>query len=134
MPLTEKQKNFAREYFTNGGNATQAYLFAYDSNSERAASIEASRLLDKPEIQAYIGTLNKPLERAAIAERETKRQWLWNMINNSAAKDSDRLTAMQILCKMDQEFVNINANITTDNNLQHIDIDVLKRLTSPTSE
>lgn len=134
MALTEKQKAFAREYYKNGGNGRDAYLFAYDSNSEHSASVEASRLLDKPEIQEYIATLNRPAERMAISERERKRQWLWNMIDNPSVKESDRLTAMNILNKMDSEYMNINVNAQTNNDLEHIDIDVLKRLTDHTSD
>ena len=134
MALTEKQKEFTREYFKNGGNGTQAYLFAYDSHSERAASIESSKLLDKKEVQEYLSALNKPMEKQAISEREKKRNWLWSMIENPSVKESDRLTAMNILNKMDSEYMNINVNTQSDNTLEHVNIDVLKRLTSPTSE
>lgn len=109
--LTEKQKEFCREYVRNGGNGTKAYLYAYDSKSETAASIESSKLLRKDCITEYIATLNKPMENRIQNEREKKRTFLWNMIENDSISDGDRLRAMDILNKMDAEYININRNI-----------------------
>ena len=109
--LTEKQKAFCREYVSNGGNGTQAYLTAYNSNSETSASIESARLLRRDDITEYIATLNKPLENRIQNEREKKRTWLWNMIEDVSISESDRLRAMDILNKMDNEYININRNI-----------------------
>lgn len=125
--LTEKQKAFCREYFTNGGNGTQAYLAAYDSNSPVSAAIEANRLLDKTEIQDYINSLNRPLENKARSEREKKRAVLWSIIENG--DNNDKCRAMDILNKMDSEYININRNITEDKtNITNLDSETLKRL------
>lgn len=129
MALTEKMKNFCREYFTNGGNGTQAYLFAYDCNSEVTAANESSLLLKRDEIQEYLQTLNAPLEKKAISEREKKRKWLWDMIENPNVSESDKLRAMDILNKIDSEYININRNITEDNtNITELDTDNLIKL------
>lgn len=132
MRLTEKQKEFCREYVRNSGNGTQAYLHAYDSNSETAASIESSKLLKREEIIDYIATLNKPIEEqainTAITEREKKRTFLWNMINNPATSDSDKLRAMDILNKMDSEYININKTIEDKPEISHLDTDTLIKL------
>lgn len=129
MALTEKMKNFCREYFSNGGNGTQAYLFAYDCTSEVTAANESSLLLKRDEIQEYLQTLNKPLEKKAISEREKKRKWLWDMIENPDVNESDRLKAMDILNKMDSEYININRNITEENNnITDLDTDNLIKL------
>ena len=109
--LTEKMKAFCRAYYANNGNATQAYLTAYNSDNPVNASIEGSKLLKRDDIQEYLHTLNKPLEKKAQNEREKKRQWLWDMINNPSVSESDRLRAMDILNKMDSEYININRNI-----------------------
>lgn len=111
MRLTEKQKAFCREYVRNNGNGTKAYLHAYDSKSETSAAIEANRLLRRDNITEYIASLNKPLENRIQNEREKKRQFLWDMIENPSTSDSDRLRAMDILNKMDAEYININRNI-----------------------
>ena len=129
MALTEKQKNFCREYFSNGGNGTQAYLAAYDSTSEVSAGIEASRLLKQENIQEYLASLNKPLNDRAISEREKKRSILWEFINNPSVSDGDRLRAMDLLNKMDAEYININKNIDENkSDITHLDIEALKKL------
>lgn len=126
--LTEKQKSFCREYYKNGGNGTDAYLTAYNSNSPTSAAIEASRLLQRDDIQEYLAALNRPMERKAQSEREKKRQWLWHMIE-SADSVSDRLRAMDILNKMDSEYININRNIDdTSMALEGVDTGTLKLL------
>lgn len=129
MALTEKQKAFCREYFSNGGNGTQAYLAAYDSNSEVAAANESSLLLKREDIQEYLATLNKPLEKKAQSEREKKRAILWEFITSPDVDDNNKLRAMDLLNKMDAEYINVNHNITEQKtDISTIDLDKLKQL------
>lgn len=122
-------KCFCREYFSNGGNGTKAYLVAYDTTSETTAANESSLLLKRADINEYIRTLNIPLENKAISEREKKRSVLWAMIDNPATSDSDRCRALDILNKMDAEYININRNITDDNeNITNLDTSKLLKL------
>lgn len=131
MALTEKMKNFCREYFTNGGNGTQAYLSAYDCNSDVTAANESSLLLKRDDIQEYLGTLNKPLEKKAISEREKKREFLWNVIMDDNQSMADRLRSMDILNKVDSEYININRNIDEQQTvIAEFDTDALKRFIS----
>lgn len=132
--LTEKQKSFCREYFSNGGNGTQAYLFAYDSKSEAAASIESSKLLKRDEIVEYLATLNKPMETKAINEREKKRNILWERIQVCIDNNDDAAVAryMDILNKMDAEYININRNIEDKAaDIKTLDTSVLEKLARP---
>ena len=131
--LTEKQKNFCREYVNNNGNGIEAYLFAYDSNSKTAAAIESSKLLQKDNITEYIATLNKPLENKINNERQKKRQWLWDMIENPSVSESDRLRAMDILNKMDSEYINITRQEEVKTDISTLDIDTLTKLAGNTS-
>jgi phage terminase small subunit len=131
MALTEKMKSFCREYFSNGGNATQAYLFAYNSDSEVAAANEGSLLLQRDDIQEYLCSLNKPLEEKAISERERKRALLWERIDYCIKTNNDNAVAryMDILNKMDSEYININRNIEDNGTqLEGLTIDQLKKL------
>lgn len=116
MALTEKQKAFCREYFSNGGNATQAYLSAYNSKNEEVAANEGSLLLKNKEMQKYLRTMNKPLERKAISERDKKRSICWAQIEQCIAERDSNGAArwMDILNKMDSEYININRNIQDD--------------------
>lgn len=129
--LTEKQKNFCREYVRNNGNGTQAYLTAYNSKSETSASIEASKLLRRDDITEYISALNKPMENRIQNEREKKRQIIWDRIEQCIQSGDDTAIAryMDILNKMDSEYININRNIdNTQGNIQDLDTTTLLRL------
>lgn len=125
--LTEKMKAFAREYYNNGGNGTEAYLIAYNTDSRTTAQRESSLLLRRSDINEYLKTLNLPNENKAISERDRKRRVLWDIIENG--DNNDKCRAMDILNKMDAEYLNINVN-KNDNNvdLKGIDIATLKTL------
>ena len=125
--LTEKMKRFCREYFTNGGNGTEAYLAAYDTNNRVTASRESHDLLKRKDINEYLRVLNIPQENKAISEREKKRAWLWNMIEN-ATNDSDRIRAMDILNKMDSEYINIQRIEKEETPVNDLDTNTLLKL------
>lgn len=127
--LTEKMKRFAREYYNNGGNGTEAYLMAYDTTNRVTASREAHELLKDSRILEYIKALNIPQENKAITERQKKREILWQFINDSSKTDSDRLKAMDLLNKMDSEYVNITRDITEDKtDINNLETDTLLKL------
>jgi phage terminase small subunit len=111
MALTEKMKKFSREYISNGGNDTEAYIAAYDTTNKTTAMNESSKLLKRKDINEYIKTLSIPLENKAISEREKKRKVLWNIIESPDSDNNDICRAMDILNKMDQEYINISKNI-----------------------
>ena len=59
MKLTEKQKRFCEEYLIDL-NGTQAYIrTGYSAKKECTARVESSKLLTKPNIQAYISELRE---------------------------------------------------------------------------
>jgi len=133
--LTVKQMNFCDEYIKNGGNGTQAYLTAYNSNSPVSAQIEASRLLDKEEIQAYLQKLRKPIEKAVkrkiINEREYKKKLIQERIDECIARGDDAAIAryLEIWNKMDGEYVNITKDITeSDASIKELDTATLQML------
>lgn len=131
MALTEKMKAFAREYFKNGGNGTEAYLIAYDTDNRTTASRESWVLLQRDDISEYIKTLNIPSEIKAISEREKKRELIQQRILACIEKEDDTNARgwMDILNKMDSEYVNINRNITDSTEEIHdLDTDKLIRL------
>ena len=128
--LTEKMKAFCREYVSNGGNGTQAYLTAYDSKNPQVAANESNKLLYRDDITEYIKSLNKPLENRITSEREKKRRILWDFIENNNVSDNDRLKALDLLNKMDSEYVNINRNIEQKADISTLDADTLKKLSN----
>ena len=131
--LTEKQKNFCHEYVRNNGKGIEAYMFAYDSNSVGSAKQEASKLLKRDDITEYIRTITQPTINKIENEREKKRQWLWDMIDNPNIDESNRLRAMDILNKMDAEYVNITRNEESKTDISKLDIDTLSKLVGKAS-
>ena len=123
-------KAFCREYVSNGGNGTQAYLTAYDSKNPQVAANESNKLLYRDDITEYIKSLNKPLENRITSEREKKRRILWDFIENNNVSDNDRLKALDLLNKMDSEYVNINRNIEQKADISTLDADTLKKLSN----
>lgn len=133
--LTPKQMAFCEEYTRNGGNGTQAYLTAYDSNSKGTAVVEASRLLDKPDIQAYLVKLRKPIEKAVkrkiLNEREYKKNLIQERIDECVTRGDDAAIAryLEIWNKMDGEYVNITKDITdSEANIKELDTATLIKL------
>lgn len=129
--LTPKQEKFC-QCIVSGMSGKDSYIAAYNCNSDRVAYNESNVLLKRDDITARINELSKPVQNhaqnTAISEREKKRQWLWDMIHN-AEKDSDRIAAMNLLNKMDSEYLNINVNRNESGiDLNGIDINTLKTL------
>lgn len=110
-----------------------SYIAAYDSSgSDQNAYNESSKLLAREDIQERLKVLRKPLEEhvrtTIISEREKKRAWLWNMIEN-AQNDSDRIRAMDILNKMDSEYINIQRIEKDETPISELDTNKLIELT-----
>lgn len=115
LALTEKQERFARN-IVSGMTAKQAYIAAYNTKAnDRVIYNESAKLLNNPAIAERLKELRKPLEAhaqsTALSEREKKRAILWDMVNDANRDDSTRLKALDLLNKMDSEYININRNI-----------------------
>lgn len=74
MALTKKEQAFCQEYVRNGGNASRAYYFAYDTSLENARKAYC-KVFRKPEVKEYIRKLQKvAFDNACItAERVALR-------------------------------------------------------------
>ena len=130
MALTPKQEKFCR-CVVSGMSYKDSYMSAYNCTSDTTAINEGSKLALREDIQKHIESLSKPLHRAAqqqaLTEREKKRQWLWNMIEN-ATNDSDRIRAMDILNKMDSEYINIQRIEKEETPINDLPTETLLRL------
>ncbi len=134
--LTQKQKNFCHAY-ARCNNATQAYLEAYDTESEENAKRQGSVLLRRDDITEYLKEINQPTINKIVNEREKKRQIIWDRINICLEKGDETAIAryMDILNKMDAEYVNINRNIDDNSEkLSGLDIEQLKEIIGPTEK
>lgn len=129
--MTAKQETFCK-CIISGMTGKDAYITAYNSKGcDQNAYNESSKLLAREDIQERLKVLRKPLEEQArtiiISEREKKRAWLWNMIEN-ATNDSDRIRAMDILNKMDSEYINIQRIEKEETPVNNLDTNTLLKL------
>lgn len=110
--LTPKQRKFAQEYLRTS-NATEAYLFAYDTTNRNIAYREGRNLINLPHIIQYMQAVNKPIEDQIVGDREKKRAILWEGIQRCINKEDEGAVAryLDILNKMDMEYINVNRNI-----------------------
>jgi hypothetical protein len=113
-----------------------SYMTAYDtSGSDQFLYNESSKLLAREDIQEKLKTLRKPLEEHARTTVIMDRDWKRNLIKEriqlcrEAGNDNAIARYMDILNKMDSEYLNININREENNTpLDNIDADTLKKL------
>ena len=133
MSLTPKQEKFC-QCITSGMSGKDSYKTAYNTNAKDSTiNQEVVKLLAREDIQERISTLQKPIIKAAqttaINEREKKRSILWDFINDTEKDPNTRLKAMDLLNKMDSEYININRNIEEKTDINNLDLETLKKLT-----
>lgn len=134
IKLTPKQIKFC-EHYIKGNSGKDSYLYAYDTKcNDQVAYNEASKILAREDVQEYLKHIRKPLEDAArsqvISEREKKRSVLWSIVEAPDSTYGDKCRALDLLNKMDQEYINITKNID-EQPLDGLDIDTLKSLVQP---
>lgn len=135
--LTPKQEKFC-QCIVSGMSGKDSYMTSYNTNcGDNTAYTESTKLLKREDIQKRIEVLRKPLEIAAVTsvltEREKKKAIIWDRINQCIASGDDTAIAryMDILNKMDAEYININKNIDENKeNISQLDTDSLKKLVS----
>lgn len=134
--LTQKMKNFCHAY-ARTSNATDAYMEAYDTQSRENALRQGSKLLQREDITEYLAKINQPTINQITNEREKKRQIIWQRIEICVEKGDETAIAryMDILNKMDAEYVNINRNIDdSTEKLSGLDIEQLKAIIDEPTE
>ena len=134
--ISQKMKNFCHAYLEHG-NATQAYLDAYETNNYNTAAGEASKLLQRDDVRAYMEQITSPVTNKIINERQKKRSLIWRRIQICEKRDDDAALAryMDILNKMDAEYVNINRNVDdTAESLANLNTEQLKQLLDDTAK
>lgn len=107
--MTPKAVLFVTEYLRNF-NATEAATAA--GYSEKTAYSQGSRLLKEPEIQAMVRErLRERIEKIDLTAGVVLDK-LKGIAFDYAAKDADRIKALELLGRHLQLFTDININIT----------------------
>lgn len=132
--LTPKQEKFCQGIIS-GLSGKEAYQAAYNSGSDNAAMVESTKLLAREDIQAKLKELRKPIESLAqtqaISEREKKKKIIWEGIEacRNSGDHNGIARYMDILNKMDAEYININRNIDDNASaVKDLDEETLKKL------
>lgn len=103
--LTPLRERFCLEYAACG-NATEAYIKAgFVTKKKSSATVKASQLLKKPEIQARLQELAAELKQTKIADVIECQEILTSIARNKDADNADRIKAIQTLLKVQGAFV-----------------------------
>lgn len=134
MALTPKQEHFCR-LVASGKDYTNAYLTAYDWNGSTAgAQQESLKLVNKPEVQAKIQTLLKPLEIAAVKDSVNSRKeqidFIKSRIEHCLSVDDEQsiIRYTDMLNKINNLYKESDQEIKQENTVNNLDISTLKRL------
>ena len=130
--LTPKMVKFC-EGIVSGMMPVDAYKNAYNAKNmkEQVIRNEANKLMQRNDITEYVEKLRIPLQNHArnvgISEREAKKAILWDIIHDADEKTENRLRAIDILNRMDQDYLEQQIAESKDK-LQDLDTDQLKSL------
>lgn len=134
MALTEKQKSFCRNIVSGMGNK-DAYLTAYNTScKDTTAWTEATKLLNKDEIQTEIKRLSKPLEIAAQNNALNARQKQIDFIQSridyclTTGDEQSIIRYTDMLNKINALYKDTEQEQKPETIVNNIDLDTLKRL------
>ena len=102
LKLNARQKSFC-EFYVASGNATESAIKA--GYKEKNARFIGSENLTKTNIKNYIKELQEKAKTSRIMTATERREFLTEVIKNGNEKVQDRLKALDILNKMDGEYI-----------------------------
>ena len=105
--LTDQQENFARAIALDGMNQSDAYRACYNTETERQETVwdSASKLANHPEVSQRIAELRGETAAPQIMNARQRRETLTAIANDPNASLNDRMKAIDLLNKMDGEYV-----------------------------
>ena len=127
LKLNARQKAFC-EFYVASGNATESAIKA--GYKEQTARVTASKILTKANIQEYVKELQEKAKTSRIMTAIERREFLTELIKNRNEKAADRLKALDILNKMDGEYmekIQMTGEIKT-NPFKELTVEELKRI------
>jgi len=98
--LTVRQRKFVEAY---QGNATEAAIAA--GYSAKTAKAQGSRLLTNVDVAKAIEKRAERDAKPTIASREERQERLTAIMRSDDEKTTDRIKAIDILCKMNGDFL-----------------------------
>lgn len=125
--LTPKQEVFARK-IVEGMTQADAYRTAYSCKRMTDKTIweNASRLMADSKVQARVKELRDRINDEAIMSAQKRLEWLTKVIQNDEESTGDRLKAIDLMNKMQGEYIQkIAADVQTETtiNIELVDDD-----------
>lgn len=104
--LTAKQEKFVQGII-EGKSQAEAYRSAYSTKNMTDKTIweESSRLMRDPKVSARVNELRSQMMAASIMSAKGRLEWLTNLINNAEEGTNEKLKAIDIMNKMQGEYV-----------------------------
>ena len=125
--LTAKQEAFVQNIL-QGMSQADAYRSAYNTKKMTDKSVweKASELASNVKVTERLKELREKLADEKIMTAQERLQWLTELIKSQDASNSDKLKALDIMNKMDGEYVQkIAAEVQTETtiNIELVDDD-----------
>ena len=117
--LTAKQEQFAQNII-KGMSQADAYRAAYPNQrmSDKTVWEAASRLMANDKVVARLTELRGHLAKDSIMSAQKRLEWLTELIGNDEVFTSDKLRAIDIMNKMQGEYVQkVQAEVTNAVNI-----------------
>ena len=121
--LTPKQEVFARK-IVEGMTQADAYRAAYSCKRMADKTIweNASRLMADSKVQARVKELRDKINNEAIMSAQKRLEWLTKVIQNEEESTGDKLRAIDLMNKMQGEYIQkIAAEVETETTI-HIEL------------
>ena len=120
--LTAKQEAFVQNII-QGMSQADAYRSAYPNQrmSDKTVWETASKLMANPKVVTRLKELRDQLASEKIMSAQERMEWLTEVIKSGEASYSDKLKAVDIMNKMDGEYVQkVQANVSYEDNLRKV--------------
>ena len=114
--LTPKQELFVQGII-KGMTQADAYRNAYNCKRMTDKSIHetASKLMADPKIYSRVQELRDQIDKSNIMTAQKRLEWLTELINNNEETTTDKLKAIDIMNKMQGEYIQrVAADVETD--------------------
>ena len=111
--LTANQEAFVK-CIIEGMNQADAYRAAYPNQrmSDKTIWEKACRLMKNDKVEARLKELRNELAKPSIMTAQDRLEWLTGIINSDDETTSDRLKAIDLMNKMQGEYIQkVEANI-----------------------
>ena len=104
--LTAKQEAFVRNII-EGMNQADAYRSAYNCKNmtDNSIYVNASKLVSDAKVAQRLKELREQLVKPTIMSAHERLEWLTQLINNAEEGTNDKLKAIDIMNKMQGEYV-----------------------------